>query len=113
MEEMEGLLQGAREQLYEWQALKNNPGWKRLEKVLRAQKDLRVGNIIRAPTQQVVDVLVREYERGEAAGLDFALEIANTEIARLNAEINVLESRITIQENADVDSPISIPDIAP
>lgn len=112
MEELDGQLQAAREQLYEWRALKNHPGWKRLTKVIEAQKNMRVGNILRAPTQQIVDVFVREYERGEAAGLDLILEIGNTEIQRLEAEINLLESRLTIQENEDVDSN-AISDVAP
>lgn len=106
-------LQALREQLYEWNTLVNNPGWKLLKKLLQAQLDHRLGSIIRKPTAELVDLAVREYERGEAAGLDLAINLCGTETERLKAEIELVLSRITIEENADENSIPAQPDSAP
>lgn len=112
-EEIGARLQDLRAQLHEWQALKNCIGWRRLADVLTAQKNFRVGNILRKPTEQLVDLAIREYERGEAASFDMAIELPNVEISRLQDEITLWSSRITTEENTNVSETLVEPESAP
>jgi hypothetical protein len=105
-------LQEARAQLFEWNQLSKCVGWARLKQVLTAQKNLRIGKILREPTTQLVDVLVREYERGEAAVLDLTIELPETEIQRLQELVKLLSRRITTEENGN-ETEISNDELAP
>ena len=90
-EEQGDQLEDLQEQLFKWKALVKSAGWQLLEEYAKAQVNHRVGSILRAPTREVVDVINREYERGECSGINLFQEMPQIEIARLEEEIRYIK----------------------
>jgi hypothetical protein len=102
-------LQDLRGQLYEWTSLIQNPGWKHLAEIAKKQADFRTGQALRSPIQ-ITEILSREFQIGEAAGIDLFINLPETEISRLQAEIDAITSRIvTSTEEPDYDDSEILP----
>lgn len=100
MEEKDPSLTELQEQLSSWRALVKTAGWSTLERYAKAQKDHRLGPLIRGRSEQIIDLVNREYDRGEIAGIEFFMNIPSIEIARLEEEIDKLAK---LEENDDAD----------
>ena len=103
--EEEGLsLQDLRELRYEWKALTETPGYKRLLQYAKEQELRRVAEL-REPDCKHVDFL-----RGECAGITLFSSMAEIELARLEAEI---EMELKVLEDLEEETPDEDFDIGP
>jgi len=87
-------LEALRAQLYEWEQLKAHGGYRRLDAYARAQIEHRLSSLVLGETREMVDIIRREYARGEIAGIQLFSRMADIEIERLREDIAQLVEQI-------------------
>lgn len=75
----------ARERLRQWKALEENPAWKELQRILQAQADARIAEII---LRVDVDIRAQDFARGEVSGLKLADRLVSAIIIDLTVEVD-------------------------
>ena len=75
----------ARERLHQWKALEENPAWKEFQRILQAQADARIAEII---LRVDVDIRAQDFARGEVSGLKLADRLVSAIIVDLTVEVD-------------------------
>ena len=75
----------ARERLRQWKALEENPAWKEFQRILQAQADARIAEII---LRVDVDIRAQDFARGEESGLKLADRLVSAIIVDLTVEVD-------------------------
>ena len=75
----------ARERLRQWKALEENPAWKEFQRILQAQADARIAEII---LRVDVDIRAQDFARGEVSGLKLGDRLVSAIIIDLTVEVD-------------------------